>query len=198
MSISGVRQPSCRRYGNLSPGATRPGGSPAPATTNRSVVGLRHFGSGKPSKQRGPSEMNERLYHRPAGLALIVGCKAGVSRTAGSWAPALQNVGAPGSAGIYSRRRAGVLRPRSARSLHLEVRDNSAKAYVLAELGSSNAGPLRRVRPPRRSELRNVGAPTKIRPVAQTFRPEGFPRPGAPAIDCKFLTPKGASYRVAA
>ena len=104
MTPSGVRQPSCRRYAPLGPSAMRPSGSPAPATTNRSAAGLCHFGPGrqsqqsqqsKQSKRRSPSETCARLSPGPAGLALIVGCKAGVSRTGGSWAPALQNVGAP-------------------------------------------------------------------------------------------------------
>jgi hypothetical protein len=46
--------------------------------------------------------------------------------------------------------------------------------------------------------VENVGAPTKIVPVAQAFRPAGFHRTGTIAIEENNLTPEGVSYRVVA
>jgi hypothetical protein len=39
-----------------------------------------------------------------------------------------------------------------------------------------------------------VGAPTKIEPVAQAFRPAGFHGAGTVAFEEDILTPEGVSY----
>jgi hypothetical protein len=122
----------------------------------------------------------------------------------GKQTAALQNVGAPtfpkwncGGRGRFAVSSEGLWRM-SARSLGLEKLRDCSSTCELAKLGSSNAGPLRKESPHRRWPVENVGAPTKIGPAVQAFRPEGFRYSGTIVIERKSLAPEGVSYRVAA